>query len=389
MIQALGDPFDKDNQLPADADKPFLAYVGDDATGKKLVGNGKKKAVPGFWLMDTPQLTKQYDYLASRLGGTNVAIVRATWFINRIAAQQNRSPTGYLDFLGVKTEKDFQALGEFVQPKLRQPWRAAVSISGVTTQPRAIRRDGGPDSPYWRTFDFKLAVNESNPLEVFGDDIEKAFHDPKNKGKVASEQYILLPNGTWAMGAFAGGEEDGERQDVAPNFVAGDKRSPSNDLQIHVNISCKRCHRKGGLMPINNWAKNFFPPPLELFKGNQPEARLFREQYGRDLAGRIERDRPEYEAVVMRWTGWKSEEYADKAAAEWNRYENMVVGRKELAALLNTTEKQLIAAVDLTVRANNAHRVLAAVVINGESIGVRQAEEIAGIAQLALRGLQP
>ncbi len=361
-------------------------YTRKEAIGKKLVGNGKRKAVPSPFLMDTPQLQKQYEWLATRLGGSNAIIIRASWFINRIQAQQNRSPTGYLDFLGVKTEKDFQALGEFVEPKLRQPWRAAVSLSGVTTQPRAIRRDGGPDSPYWRTFDFQLATGENNPLEVFGDDIERAFRDPKNKGVTASEQYILLPNGMWATGAFG---NDGAAQAVAPNTVAGDKRSPSNDLQIHVNISCKRCHEDGGLKPVNNWAKGFFPPPLELHKGNQIEARLFREQYGRDLAGKIDRDKLEYNSIVERWTGWKSKEYAAKAAAEWNRYENMVVGRKELAVLLNTTEEKLFAAVDMTVRANNAHRVLSNVVIRGETIPIRQAETVAPIAQLALRGLQP
>ena len=353
--------------------------------GKKLVGKNRR-TIPAFWLTDSPELQKQFNALVKRTQ-TNVPIIRAAWLINRISAQQNRSPTGYNDFLGVDTEADFQRLGDFDAKKklLRVEWRAAVGFSGVTTQPRALRRDGAPDSPYWRSFDFKLAVNERDPLQIFGQDIEDAFR-AAGVDEVASEQYILLPNGLWATGAF---NNKGKAQEVAPNFVAGNHRSSSNDFQIHVGVSCQVCHSNGGLHDINNWAKSYFPPPLELGKKTLEEARLFREQYGRDLGRRIERDRLEYTDVVKRWTGWTTKELADAVAYEWNRYENMRVDRKQLAALLNTTEAKLFSAIDATVKAGNADRILSNIVIRNEPAPIRSVEGRVPVAHLALRGLQP
>jgi len=361
-------------------------YTEKKPIGKKAVGKNRRSA-PAFWLTDTPQLQAQYAVLAQRTQ-TSVPIVRATWFIAHTLAQADRSPTGYYDFLGIRSERDFQSLGDFDDKRKRRrtEYREAVAISSVTLQPRALERLDGNGTAYWRSFDFRLAVNERNPLQVFGRTIEDVFRDPNNVKDVASEQYIGLPNDLWATAAF---NNKGEPQDSAPDFAASDGKSTSNDRRVHVGISCIRCHKSGGLQSINGWVRNFFPPPLELTLPTIDEIRLHRQQYGRDLAGRIDDDRRTYSRVVKRWTGWTSEEYAEQIAKVWYDYEDAPVNTDRLAALLNTTPERLRVAIDATVKASNADRILSAIVIAGQSVPIRQAEERAVVAHMALRGLQP
>ena len=371
-------------------DTPIIAKVTPGRSTK-----GTKRVEPAFWLTEAddlkpnPKLQAQFAELVHWLGDTRAPIVRARWFLSQTAIQADRVP-GYYDFLGIKDEKTFQDLGghDAKRKSRRIEFREAVAISGVTLQPRAIVRKTGDDVPYWVSFDFRKALDKLNPLRVFGQGIEDAYRDPKVVAEVASEQYIGLPNDLWATGLF---NNAGVRQDSAPDFIASDSRTTSNDARVHVNLGCLRCHDQGGLKSIDGWARNFFPPPLELKLQDYHDAQLFRQQYGRDLAARIDQDRGPYTRAIKSLTGWDTKEFSAAYGRAWREYEDAGIDLQRAAADLGTTPPALLKALRLTIAAGRADTVLSVLTLEGDrarKIPVRQWEEVQAIAHLALRGLQ-
>ncbi len=310
---------------------------------------------------------------------SSVFLVSAEWFFNQTAADQDRDP-GYYEFIGVKTESDFQkvvgfdakAVADFGLTELR----GAVAESPVTLQARALRRDASLDGAYWRSFDFQKAVDKQNPLRVLGADIERQFD--------ASEQFGMGPNGFWKTGIF---KLDRTTQFAAPGQIATDHTSKSNDHQVHNYISCLRCHSNGGLQDIDEWARVVFNgPPLLLQSPDYDVQKKLRQQYLRRLEPFLKRDRDRYEAAVKEATGWTSKEYSAALAEMWEEYEDANVDLAWMAARLSVKPAHFRAAlVQYVQRTGNLDIVLAAFV-KGKSIKIRQAEEVFQLAYLALRG---
>ena len=267
---------------------------------------------------------------------TRAPILRADWFFNQTAIQADRRP-GYYDFLGVKNEADFQKLIGFDAKKKRRRVEVmeAVAESGVSLQDRAIIRE---DDAYWITYDFRRAKEKVNPLQVLGRDIQEEFRRA-DKTAAASEQYGQLPNYFWAT--FLGNSA-GERQDSAPDFIAHDHRSKSNDKRVHVNASCMRCHANAGLQDIDGWVRNLAQPPLALQSPDYEVYRLLRQQYIRRLEPFLERDRRAYTEAVQLATGWDAKVYAAKYAAAWEYYEDARVDAAWAARDCHLPEKEFL-----------------------------------------------
>lgn len=298
------------------------------------------------------------------LCGSQSPILRADWFFNQTAAQVDRKP-GYYDFLGVKDEATFQALVGFDPKKERRrvEVREATSHSGVTLEEvdRAVsREDGG----YWRSFDFntkKLQDANANPLVNFGRDIEEAFRKAPPL-TVASEQYGQLPNFFWAT--FLGNEK-GVRQDIAPDFIATDGRSKTNDRRVHANVSCMRCHTDGGLQDFDQYVRNLIAPPLGLQTPDYERYRLLRQQYVVNLQKYLKKDREAYAEAVMEATGWDTKVYAQKYAAAWEYYEDARVDSVWAARDCNLTEKEFVTSLCAYLRVTKILDPLLAVFLQG------------------------
>lgn len=314
--------------------------------------------------------------------GTPAPMTRGDWWFNRTAIQADRSPTGYYDFLRVKNEADFRKLVGF-DPKLAEPFgkeiREAVSDSGVTLQPRAIWRDNAQGGGYWRSIDFKQAVDTKNPLRVLGKDIEKNAD--------ATEQFGFLPNGFWATGLFNG---KGERQDFAPPEIASDHMSKSNDRRVHINL-CVRCHYKGGLQDVDGWAKNLFQAPLQLQGPDYRVIQKLRRQYLRDMTQFISRDRELNAVSVREATGWATETYYFRYGEFWSAYEDAKVDAAYAARSLGTTPEKFRAAIAHQIKQlGQSDTVLSVFLLQGDrarTIPVRQWEELTPLAHAALRGV--
>lgn len=310
-------------------------------------------------------------------------IVRADWWFNATAIQADRD-AGYYDWLGVKDEKDFQRLIGFDRKLFegfRLEVREAVALSGVTLQPRGITRHDAAGGGYWRSLDFKRAEGKTNPLDVFGRDLEKTYD--------ASEQFGVLPNGFWATGLF---DRAGKRQDSAPPEIASDGASRSHDRRVHVNASCIRCHATGGLQEIDGWARNLLNPPLELRSKDYKEARELRQMYLRRLEPFLARDRAAYAAAVLEATGLKTEEYAKRYGAFWESYEDrrvtLEVASRDLAIEPAELRKKLLAWIKAGKELSPAASVFVHEGARARALGIRQYEQVIPELNRVVRGVK-
>lgn len=281
----------------------------------------RKKAtrtVRGFagWAVPDGAAKKAFETMQAKLGGTDAPVVTAEWLLAQTAVQFQRTP-GYYDFLGVKDQRTYEAAIGFtekgVDPGFLRELREAVA-NGTVTGPDVVRRlvryekvGGG----YWFSQDVNLRQakdpGRANATTNLGDDLE--FQ--------AVEAFGHLPNGMWATGLFS---DRGERQDVAPDFIASDGTAPHADRRVHVNLGCLRCHTDGGLQPIDGWVRNVLnSPPNFLATKDAKAARELRQQYTRRLEPYLQRDRDRYNAALFEATGMKSAEYAAAYAKAWQR----------------------------------------------------------------------
>lgn len=331
------------------------------------------------WLTETPEAR---DALAKVVQWTQskIPVVRADWWFNQSAAAAGRTPN-YYDFLGIKDEATFRkAIGADVKlaEEFGSELREAVAISGVTLNPRAIARHATLGGGYWRTFDFADKKDGKSPLRVLGKEIEGDY--------TASEQFGHLPNGLWATGLF---DRAGKTQATAPDAVASDGHSKSNDRRIHVNVSCLRCHANGGLQDIDGWVRNLLTPPFNVQSPDYQKARELRRQYLRKLEPFLGRDRLIFEGAVKEITGLDSKAYSMAYAAYWEGYEDRRVGIDEAAADLGTTKVKLAAALDAAVKSNQGDTVLSVLLLGNprlNRIPVRVWEDSYPAAQLLLKG---
>lgn len=332
------------------------------------------------WLTETDEARKK---LADVVAWTQskAPIVRADWFFNQTAAAADRSPN-YYDFLGVTDEKSYQkAIGFDVKlaEEFGNEFREAVAISGVTLNPRAIARHATLGGGYWRSFDF-ATKKEKSPLRVLGKDIEREYD--------ASEQFGHLPNGFWATGLF---DRAGKIQPTAPDTIASDSMSQSNDRRVHVNVSCMRCHADAGMQNIDGWVRNLLTPPLEMRSPDQEKARELRRQYARKLEPAMARDRQIFEAAVKEATGFTAKQYAAAYAEQWEKYEDARIDLATAAADLGVSEKRFRDALSEKIKGGSADTVLSALILPNprlNRIPVRDWELSFAEANSILRGFQ-
>lgn len=329
-------------------------------------GKAQRQSAQAPWLHDGTAESKAHLARLNLLTGSAAPILRADWFFNRTAAQFLRDGTGYYDFLEIKSRKDFQKLIGFIGPRFRPEARDSIGRSDVLPEPRAFVREDAKGGGYWYSIDFDVAVDKKNPLRVYGEDIEKEA--------VAHEEWGFLPNNFWATGAFDA--KKGDAQAFAPAEVgAQDDHSKTNDKRIHVNVSCHRCHNDGGMKDFKGWASSQFHRG-KIVGPDANKLKELRRQYVRNLQGAMKRDRQQFAEAVKEVTGWEDPKaYSAAYAWYWERYEDAKVDLSYAAADLGVTDKRLRAAIDRFVDAGQADTV-AAGLVDGEGIGIRQYEEV-------------
>jgi len=256
------------------------------------------------------------------LTDSQVPILRADWFLYQTGQQKDRV-VGYYDILGIgKTENDFlKFVGVDVKlaEEKKKEMRAAVGKSGVTLNNRAIQRLQSITGGFWRTEDFKSSVDKQNTLRL----LDGATQPPHGD---ATEQYGSLANGLFV---FFLANDKGERQDAAPDFIAGDKKSSSNDTRVHICISCVRCHVEG-LRPINDFARTLFRDRGQLRSLSYDKIKRLRQVYLSDLPGQLDLDVAYYAAAVRKCNGLDVVDNSRLFASAWADYESDL-GLEEIA----------------------------------------------------------
>jgi hypothetical protein len=312
---------------------------------------------------------------------SQVPIVRADWWIYQTSIQLDRK-AGYYDFLKLgKQQKDFEDLIGVDREKSRKVKREIAGIlarSGVTLQNRSILRFQGATGGYWVTQDFKTSVDRQNVLRNLDRDLEPPDGD-------ASEQYGFLPNGLFAFWLQDG---KGQRQDTAPDFIASDGSSNSNDRRVHVGLSCVRCHVEG-LRPINDYARRLYRGSVTLAAKDYDRHLRLRQLYLEDLERYVKRDQGEYAEALLRLNGSKPAEMAKAFAKAWDDYAERDLTPADFAREMGVDEKRLLEA--LKQYATGGLDPVLAQLIQDPPIPIRREhmEEVYSQAQAAIRGYRP
>jgi hypothetical protein len=269
-------------------------------------------------------------------------VLRADWFFNQTAVAKDRH-VGYYDLLGLgKKEADFQRLigaNATEAKRLKLELAATVAASGVTLNNRGIVRQQALAGAYWFTQDYKTSVDKQNTARLLAGDTEPPAGD-------ASEQYGALPNGLFA---FWLQNDKAERQDAAPDFIASDSKSTSNDRRVHAGLSCVRCHVEG-LRPINDHARGLFRGPLQLKSPDYDKLKRLRQLYGSDLPRQLEADNARFAASVKACNGLEVGANAKLVGGFWEQYADQPVDIGRAAAELGCDAEKLVAAVQLYAR---------------------------------------
>lgn len=295
------------------------------------------KKVKGIakWVTDTPEAKTALENLQTKMGGTDVPVVQWTQLFWETALQADRK-VGYYGFLGVKDLNTYERLigvaRKDVDEERLAEIREAVANSTVTT-PETLRRIvvlNAVGGHYFFTQDSnqkKLAANEvdrGNPLFEHGDDY--LFQ--------AVETFGNLNNGLPATGLF---NNKGERQDVAPDFIASDSTAPFTDRKVHVNLSCIRCHSNGGMQDVRGWVRNVLNLPPNALNGRTPEEKKKLAEFyvERRLEPALKAFRERVDIACMEATGMKWQAFSAEYSKAWKRVEGPVsleAGAVELGA---------------------------------------------------------
>jgi hypothetical protein len=265
-------------------------------------------------------------------------LLRADWFFAQTARQidlNGKQVVGYYDFLGIKNEKQVEALAGLdrkLAEKLRRELRAIIADSGVTLHNRQIAavQDG-----YWESLDVDNNADAANAVRQLDDDYKP----------VAKEVYFRLPNGLWGLAAV--NAANGQLAASVPDNIASDGRSTSNDHRIHPGLSCIRCHVEG-LRPMDDWARQFYANPpgdAKLVSPDYEKFKRLRQLYLRPLEDRYEDDQRVYARTLKRLTGWTPKELAAAYASAWAAYAETAVTGEQLARELGVSHEAMIAAL--------------------------------------------
>lgn len=262
------------------------------ATGKKT---RKVQSALAPWLTDTPERQQALATLV-RETGSQAPVVNGLWWFHQTTIQEGRDQTrtGYYDFLGLgKKEADWQALagGKLVVDAakvLKLELGAVVRKSRrVAINNRQIRRVQGLTGGLWLTLDVQESTDKRNALRNLLD------LEPD-----ATEQILPLPNG---LPAFWLADGKGNRQNAAPDNIAGNTAHRDVDTRVHAGpLTCLTCHRTV-LHPIRDYAREVLArPPLKLQSPDPVADKRLRQLYLSDLEGRWKRDVEDYAAATVR-----------------------------------------------------------------------------------------
>lgn len=366
---------------------------------KEEVPLAKTRAVAP-WFIDTDEDEKIVQEVVYATG-TSAPLVHVEWWFNQTAVDSLR-PAGYYSWFGLQAEKssvdDVHAIFGFDRKRIKSlvfELRSAVARSGVTSQPRAFIRWNTPFGGYWESLEFIEAKGEANPLNNFGEDIEK-FQD-------GSEGYVPMPNGL----DFTYAANKGRKLvNAVPGTIATDRHSKSNDMQVHVNVSCRRCHSimgEGERVDISDWGRRLLQPPIKLnvkekvldpydfdaLQRLEDKEIALREQYLRGMKGFLATDRLMADLKVKEATGLSSKEYGKRYSEFWEYYEDRVVTAEIVAKDLGITPAELRRKIDVGLKAGlEISPVVGNFVHEGakfEPIGIRQYEEHHGEFQALIR----
>lgn len=309
-------------------------YTGDPPAVAPPRAEVRKDRAHAPWLP-----AEDIGYLAKHLQ-SDAPIVRADWFIYQTAVAKGRK-AGYYDWLnlGTKQEDFFELVGADLKKaaQRKKEKMAAIAESGVTVNNRAIEWTQGFDGGVYRSFDFLTNVFKQNVTRILRGDLDPPEGD-------ASEQYGPLSNGLFAYWLQ---NKAGVRQDVAPPDIASDKRSTSNDTQVHVMLSCVRCHVEG-LRPLDDWMRKVYAEGNSsgLSQKDYEAFKKFQRLYLSDLDGQLKKDNAAFALALKKLNGptWTPKLNADSYAEVWRRYADQKLDLKAMAEELETTEIDLLRA---------------------------------------------
>lgn len=366
-----------------------------------IYGIVKKKNIRQQITVLAPYLANGHEATEAKLAflvnhlGTNVPFVRGDWFIYQTAAQNDRKP-GYYDFVGIKDRKTFEDLIGFDEGLLKRAKRfeilEAVAKSGVSQKPRriAVYNTVG-DLHYHRTFDSIIAKNEFNPLRVLDDNFK---HD-------AEESFGSNPVGFWLWGLF---DDEGVRQNSAPDFIGYDRFSKTNNGRIEIYISCLRCHYSyslgdSGIISFRHWVKNVFKNGFRLQSIDYRALQDIERHYYRDMDSVTLSDTTTHNKIVKKATGVDSNTWARLLINQYDIY-NKVRNLDSLATDLCIEQKELVGLFKDYAQGNTAYQkmvdfygieklrgldLVLAGLVQGEEVEYEQYEEIFPLAAFIVR----
>lgn len=275
------------------------------------------------------------DYLVEATT-SQTPILRADDFLWQSSIQADRNGVGYYQWLGIKDEKTFDRLVGFdneILKRFPRHLRDAVAISSVTLQPRRIDRAQTVGGGYYFSGDVRIAKGKNNPLQLIDDTFQHEFR----------EGIAPLPNG---MHAFLLADAQGKLADAAPDFVASDSTTHSNDRRVHIGLSCVRCHGKHqGIIPLDGWVRGLYKKPLALQSPDYATAKYLSRLYFQEIEPVMDDDRRAYIRACQKATGgWDVKTASKEYGNAFARYDGDVT--IERAAIeLGVTPAQLQAAV--------------------------------------------
>jgi len=321
------------------------------------------------WLSEGPAGARAAADLVTATG-SRAPIVSGPWFLWQTAIQEGRQP-GYYDFLGIKDQKGFEKLVRF-DPKLAKDLeqRRVVIFSGITQEPRRAERTNTVLGGLWRTFDSAQAVDKHNPLRVLNGELE---YD-------VSEQIAPLPNG---LPGFLLVNAQGARQNIAPPSVVAGDRASGKDAQLHVGLSCVRCHLAGKsqvIIPID-------AVPIRALRSlDYDKLRELRRQYQRDLAPLMDQDRRGYAAALKAATGWQASQYATAYSRHYQRYDEAQVDAAWAGRDFGRTGAEVRAALARYDQLTGRLDPVLTVIANGGRVPIRQWQEAVPQFWTSIRG---
>jgi hypothetical protein len=303
-------------------------------------------------------------------------LLRADWFFFQTAISEGHDP-GYLDFLGIKDRKDFEklvGLDAELAKRLQREIRAILARSGVALNNRQLVRFQTITGGYWVSLDSEKNVDRNNAVRLLDADYQ---HD-------AEEIYGVLPNGLFAVGAFAAA---GAVQKTVPDKIASDGSATGNDRRIHTAKSCFVCHVEG-IRPIDDYARKLYRDPVRLQAVDYDQLRRLQRLYLSDLATQVRKDQADYAEALLRVNGLTPGDNARAYLRAWDAYAERDLAVEDIARDLGVTKEALLGGLKQYARSVGQLDPVLAGLVQDPSLTLRRehVDEAVPLFHLALKG---